>query len=111
MKKKLHIVFFILFLMVICFSNVFAAEVTIAWDPSTSNPIGYRIHYGTSSGSYTQIIDVGNVTEYTVSGLQSDVFYYFVTSAYNEFGESGYSNEVQWPTPPPAAPSGIIIIE
>ena len=111
MEKKMHIVFSILFLVVFCFSNVFAAEVTLAWDSSPSNPDGYRIHYGTSPGSYTQTIDVGNVTEYIVSGLQTDVSYYFVVSAYNEFGESGYSNEAQWPTSMVSKPVGLRLIK
>lgn len=111
MGKKMNIVFFILLIMVICFSNVFAAEVNLAWDSSPSNPDGYRIHYGTSPGNYTQTIDVGNVTEYMVSELQTDVIYYFVVSAYNEFGESGYSNEAQWPTPMVSKPVGLRLIK
>ena len=110
MNKKLHILVYILFLMAICFSNVFAAEVTLAWNSSPGNPNGYRIHYGSSPGSYTQIIDVGNVTEYTVSGLQSDVIYYFVVSAYSELGESGNSKEIQWPNPAPNKPVGLRLI-
>ncbi len=96
MRKICFFIFIALFQLVICLSNAFAAEVTIAWDPSTGDPDGYRIHYSTVSGSYNQTIDVGNITEYTVSGLQSDVTYYFVTSAYNETGQSGFSNEVSW---------------
>jgi hypothetical protein len=96
MKKNLLVISFVLFQLVIFFSNALAAEVTLAWNASGGDPDGYRIHYGTSPGSYSQTIDVGNLTEYTVSGLQSDVTYYFVTSAYNEFGASGYSNQVSW---------------
>ena len=116
MGKKLRIVFFILFLMVTCFSNAFAAEVTLAWDPSSGNPESYRIHYGTSPGNYNQNIDVGYVTEYTVSGLLSDVTYYFAASAYNEHGQSDYSNEVSWSytnpiNPAPAPPTGLHVVE
>lgn len=73
MRKICFFIFIALFQFVICLSNAFAAEVTIAWDPSTGDPDGYRIHYSTVSGSYNQTIDVGNITEYTVSGLMSDV--------------------------------------
>jgi hypothetical protein len=96
MKKICFFIFILLFQLVIYLSNAFAAEVTLAWDPSTGDPDGYRIHYGTVSPNYDQTIDVGNITEYTVSGLLPDVTYYFVTSAYNETGQSGFSNEVSW---------------
>ena len=117
MKIILSTAFFTLFQLVIFFSNSFAAEVSLAWNPSTGNPDGYRIHYGTSSGNYGQMIDVGNITEYTISGLNSDVTYYFVTSAYNDYGQSGYSNEISWiysandTQTPPVPPTGLRILE
>src|ERR1700745_140784 len=47
-----------------------ATSVRLAWNPGTSSGIaGYRVHYGTSSGSYPQILNVGSTTTVTVSGL------------------------------------------
>src|SRR3972149_603400 len=80
-----------------------AGEAILTWDPPTTNtdgtPLtdlaGYKIHYGTTSGNYTTVIDVGNVTTYTVTNLTNNVTYYFATTAYDSSGnESGYSNEV-----------------
>ena len=80
-----------------------AGEAILTWDPPTTNtdgtPLtdltGYKIHYGTTSGNYTTVIDVGNVTTYTVTNLTNNVTYYFATTAYDTSGnESGYSNEV-----------------
>jgi hypothetical protein len=62
MKKICFFIFILLFQLVIYLSNAFAAEVTLAWDPSTGDPDGYRIHYGTVSPNYNQTIDVGNIT-------------------------------------------------
>ena len=46
------------------------ASVTLAWNPSASSGIaGYRLHYGTSSGTYPNVIDVGNTITATVSRL------------------------------------------
>jgi hypothetical protein len=72
------------------------ASVTLAWDPSPSSGIaGYRLHYGTSSGTHPNIINVGNVTTATVSRLTAGQKYYFVATAYNAVGlESPPSNEV-----------------
>lgn len=72
-------------------------SVTLAWDPVNQTDIlaGYKLHYGTSPGNYTTVIDVGNVTTYKVPGLQINTTYYFVCSAYGIHGEvSGNSNEV-----------------
>ena len=46
------------------------AEVTLAWDANTEPDLaGYNIYYGTASGDYSDSIDVGDVTEYPVTGL------------------------------------------
>ena len=72
------------------------ASVTLAWNPSLSSGIaGYRLHYGTSSGTHPNILNVGNTTTATVSSLTVGHRYYFVATAYNTAGlESPPSNEV-----------------
>jgi hypothetical protein len=73
-----------------------AANVTLAWDVE-SGVAGYRLHYGTSSGSYTQSSDVGTNTSATVSNLTAGQTYYFVVTAYNSGGlESQPSNQVSY---------------
>jgi hypothetical protein len=52
------------------------------------------MYYGTASRTYTVRINVGNATTYTVKRLSQGVTYYFAVTAYNQFGESSYSNEV-----------------
>jgi hypothetical protein len=82
-------------------ADAFASQATLAWDPNTeSNLAGYKIHYGTDSGSYTVHLDVHNVTTYTVTGLTVGQTYYFAASAYSSSGkESGYSNPVSHTIP------------
>ena len=82
-------------------SNASAAQATLAWDPNTESDLaGYRIHYGTASGSYTVHTDVHNVTTYTVTGLTAGQTYYFAATAYDASGnESGYSNPVSYAVP------------
>jgi Fibronectin type III domain len=74
---------------------------TLAWASSSGpNLAGYRVHEGTSSGTYTQTLDVGNRTTATISNLTAGVTYHFVVSAYNAAGvESAYSNEVAFTAP------------
>ena len=73
-----------------------AKSVTLAWDvDSDPTVVGYRLYYGTSSGSYTQNTDVGNGTTVTITNLVVGFTYFFVVRAYNSFGlESPPSNEV-----------------
>ena len=77
-------------------------SATLTWDAPTTNadgtPLtdlaGYKIYYGTSSGVYSVIIDVGNVTTFKVDGLSSGTYYFAVTAYDNSRNEGGYSNEV-----------------
>jgi len=77
-------------------------SVTLTWDAPTTNadgtPLtdlnGYKIYYGTSSGSYGTLINVGNVTNYTVDSLSSGTWCFAVTAYDISENESDYSNEV-----------------
>jgi hypothetical protein len=82
-------------------SGAFTGSATLAWDAPVTNtdgtPLtdlaGYKIYFGASSGNYTSVIDVGNVTKYTVTNLSSGTYYFAVVS-YDIAGiESDYSNE------------------
>ena len=75
---------------------VHGATVTLAWDANTEDDLaGYKIHYGTASHSYSQNIDVGDVTEYTLEDLDDGVTYYLAATAYDvDKNESGYSEEL-----------------
>jgi len=83
--------------------NLFAATATVAWNANTETDLaGYKVHYGTTAGSYGTTIDVGNVTSYTVSGLTAGTTYHFAVSAYDTSGnQSALSSDV-----PTAIPSG-----
>jgi len=74
-----------------------AAQVTLAWDKNTELDIaGYKMNYGTASGTYPYSVDVGNHTSCTISGLAEDTTYYFAATAYNSIGESGFSEEISY---------------
>ena len=78
-------------------------SATLSWTPPTLNVdgtavtdlAGYRLYYGTSSGNYTNEIEIDNpsITTYVVENLSPGT-YYFVVTAFNSVDEeSGYSNE------------------
>jgi hypothetical protein len=68
----------------------------LAWDPNTESDVsGYKIYYGTTSGSYENSVDVGNSTEYVLSGLSKGQTYFIAVTAYDgTSNESSFSNEV-----------------
>ncbi len=117
-SKKLsrNLVFFSVLLVALLISVWARAEqVTLAWDANTESDLaGYKVHYGTASGSYTTSVDVHKVTTAIVTGLTAGQTYYFVVTAYNAANnESGYSNQVSYSVPAangapatPATPTG-----
>lgn len=59
---------------------------------------GYKVYYGTTSGTYGTPVDAGNVTIYTLTGLTLAQTYFVAVTAYDtSTNESGYSNEVSGP--------------
>jgi len=83
---------------------------TLSWNAS-SGATGYKIYYSlTSGGPYTKI-GFTSTTGYTTTGLTNGITYYFVVTAVNSAGESGYSNQAS-ATPsaslqPPTAPTNL----
>ena len=71
----------------------------MSWTASPDVSVtGYRVYYGTASGAYSQPrgsgLMTGNVTSWTLSGLNSGTLYYFAVTAIDSTGkESVYSNE------------------
>lgn len=88
-----------------------AATISLLWNPNPeTNIAGYKLYYGTASGSYTSVINVSNVTAYTVTNLPASSRFYFALTAYNTLGqESPFSNEVAAFTPI-SPPSGFRFI-
>jgi hypothetical protein len=80
--------------------------VILAWDPSPTPDVKYRLYYGPNSGQQTIFEDVGTSTTWEVKNLPPGVPIYFVARAYIGVRESGPSNEVVYtqpvPTPTPA---------
>ncbi len=85
-----------------------AGQVTVAWDPNLEPEVaGYKIYYGTRSGSYTASIDAGNATSILLSGLQDGATYFFAAVAYDASNnESGFSNEITYAVPAGATAGG-----
>ncbi|MEW6096649.1 MAG: fibronectin type III domain-containing protein [bacterium] len=74
----------------------------LSWTPSSQLDIGgYLLYYdeksyeGSVTKAYAHLIDVGNVTKYTLEGLENDKKYYMDLRAYNTNSyPSDYSKEI-----------------
>ncbi len=75
---------------------VMAAGITVRWNANTETDLaGYNVYYGTSSGTYSACINVGNVTSYQIANLTQGTTYYFIVTALDNAGnESTDSDEV-----------------
>ena len=76
-------------------------SVTLAWNPSTDpNIAGCNLYYGVASRTYTNMVNPGNVTSVTISGLVEGATYFFAATSYNILGmESDFSNEDSYTVP------------
>jgi hypothetical protein len=79
--------------------HALSAEVTVRWDSSVQ-ATGYKLHYGIEKRSYDFIEDVGPSLQHTVTDLNDNQKYYFAVTAYNDYGESTFSAELAYETPP-----------
>lgn len=76
-------------------------QADLAWAANGEADLaGYRVHYGTSSRTYTASHDAGMTPSYSVTGLRPGETYYFAVTAYDEAGmESAYSDELTYTAP------------
>jgi hypothetical protein len=77
------------------------SSVPLNWNPNTDPSIaGYNVYYGSSSGVYTNVINVGNSTNTVVDGLVEGQTYYFAVTAYTfDALESDFSAETVYLVP------------
>lgn len=79
-------------------------SVEVSWNPPSTradgsplnNLAGFKVHYGTASGSYTQSITVDSpdITSYQIADLTNGSYYFAVTAYDADNMESDYSMEV-----------------
>jgi len=80
---------------------VSSSQINLAWSDNSSNESGFRIERCQNSGcgSFQEIAVVGaNVAAYSSLGLASETTYAFRVRAYNNDGNSSYSNTAEGTT-------------
>ncbi len=104
-KRQLFLATIILFVFFAQSIIVHAAQVTLAWDPSTPSPDGYRVYqrvegqpYDYQSPVWPDQGDDPTQTSCTINDLDDGTSYYFIVRAYVGSDSSGDSNEVNYIT-------------
>ncbi|MGC9324384.1 MAG: hypothetical protein ACP5G0_06495 [Desulfomonilia bacterium] len=87
---------------------LFSAVVRISWNQNTETDLaGYKVYYGTSTGSYCSVLNVGMENRVDVSGFEEQQTYVFAVTAYDRsHNESAFSEEASITIP--IQESGII---
>lgn len=78
-----------------------AGSLTLAWNPvSDPNIAGYNLYYGVASRVYTNVVQVENAEQVTLTGLVPGVTYFLaVTTRLSTGLESAYSDEISFALP------------
>ena len=95
--KKASLAVLSVWLVLLGQGSVFAVQdVVVTWNPSTVDAVaGYKIYYGSSSHNYVNVVDAGNATNVTVTGLADGASFYFAGTTYDALNhESALSEEV-----------------
>ena len=114
MKKNLTVLSIILAAAILYPVQLLAVSVEVSWSANSESDLaGYKVYYGTQSGTYTSTLKVGKVTTSTIDNLETGKTYYVAMSAYDSSdNESLKSSEVSIaiPVPDTTPPTGSIII-
>ncbi len=114
LKSGIRIAMAVLTLMAFGIPRVSASICTLRWNAnSETNLMGYKVYHTTIPGQYTEGgLEFSPMASPMVTGEQlglsgDDQWHYFRVTAFNQYGESGMSNEVgkllasSAPPPPP----------
>jgi hypothetical protein len=100
-----------LIINVLMINLVFAAQLTLTWTDNSNNENGFIVERanGTTNLVFTEVARVGsNVTSYVDANLPANTTYTYRVAAYNNAGNSLYSNAASGTTmAPPETPSNL----
>ena len=80
--------------------GISTSAITISWTDNSSDEFGFRIEHcqGSNCTDFVYLASVGaNATNATISGLGKNKTYTYRVRAYNDAGDSAYSNAA-WAT-------------
>ena len=74
----------VLAIVLLTASFSWGADLTLAWNANTEPDLaGYNVYWDTVNPPAANVQDVGNVTQYTITGLSVDQIYFMSVTAYD----------------------------
>ena len=111
MKK--FFIFAIVLMSMVCFTNVYAADVVAEWEHDGQNVDGFTAYFWQTTNPATvwnKTVTPGSATTMTIGPEEMfavGVEYSFIINAYNTSGQSADSNTATWTRPgTPYVPPG-----
>ena len=85
-----------------------AADLNLSWNDNSDNEDGFVVERSQDAGPFVEVGGTGvNEASYIDVDVPIGVSLKYRVKAVNQFGDSGYSNEVSIGTNPPASPDGL----
>jgi len=82
-------------------------SIEIRWNDNSDNETGFRVYRHMRATNWAPVAQIGtNITTFMDYDVAHSTTYFYIVTAFNEAGESRYSNEltVITPIPPPGTP-------
>jgi hypothetical protein len=103
--KKLTILFSLMFA-----SIAYAQEINLTWNDNSDNEKGFVVERSIDGVTFEQLLTLeANITAFTDSDVPIGKTVYWRVYAWNDYGDSGFSNVVAEITSPPLGPSDLKI--
>src|SRR5690606_27824327 len=88
------------------YSGASAAQISLSWQDNSSNEAGFKVERSTGGSTFSQIATVGaNISTYTDNSVMPGGKYTYRVRAYNDAGDSAYSNSAEFSVPISSAPT------
>ncbi len=103
MNKKIVLSFFI-----VSASSIQAVDIPLTWNDNSDNEKGFIVERSVDGGEFAQVgATEENVNKFTDADVPLGKQLTYRVYAFNDYGDSGYSNTVTEATFPPQKPDGL----